>query len=86
MVDGKLIRKYGNHSTYILLSQDAVLSKKTKMFGQDIHVVGRVCTIHNSVNASYSASTDALFEEFSFQFEGNLTITETCPMNGTSKS
>jgi hypothetical protein len=86
LVDGKLIQKYGNHSTYILLSQDAVLSKKTRMFGQDINVVGRVCTIHNSVNASSSASTDALFEVFSFQFEGNLTITETCPMNGTLSS
>ena len=58
MVDGKLIQKYGNRSTYILLSQDAVLSKKT--------VIGRVCKIHNSVNASSSTSTDAIFEEFSF--------------------
>ena len=86
MVDGKLIQKYGNRSTYILLSQDAVLSKKTKMFGQDIYVIGRVCKIHNSVNATSSPSTDALFEEFSFQFEGNLTLTETCPMNGTKTS
>ena len=86
MVEGRLVRKYGNHSTYILLSQDAVVSRKTKMFGQDIHVVGRVCTVHNSVNASSTASNDALFEEFSFQFEGNLTVIETCPLNGTTIS
>ena len=36
LVDGRIIQKYGNHSTYILLSQDAVLSKKTRMFGQDM--------------------------------------------------
>ena len=41
---------------------------------------------HNSVNASSSASTDALFKVFNFQFAGNLTITETCPMNGTFSS
>ena len=86
MVDGKLIQKYENRSTYILLSQDAVLSKKTKMFGQDIHVIGRICKIHNSVNATSSPSTDALFEESSFQFEGNMTLTENCPMNGTKTS
>ena len=86
LVDGRLVRKYGNHSTYILLSQDAVVSKKTKMFGQDIHVVGRVCTIHNSVNASSTTSNDALFEEFTLQFEGNMTIIETCPLNGTTVS
>ena len=33
LVDGRIIQKYGNHSTNILLSQDAVLSKKTRMFG-----------------------------------------------------
>merc|ERR1712030_157608 len=86
LVDGKLIPRYSNYSTYILLSQDAVLSKKTRMFGQDINVVGRVCKIHNSVNASSTASTDALFEVFNFQFEGNLTVTEVCPMNGTMNS
>ena len=84
LVDGKLIQKYGNQSTYILLSQDAVLSKKTRMFGQGINVVGRVCKIHNSVNATSTASNDALFEVFTFHFEGNLTVTETCPMNGTT--
>ena len=51
MVDGRLHQKYGNRSTYILLSQDAVLSKQTKMFGRDIHVIGRICRVHNSVNA-----------------------------------
>ena len=86
MEDGRLHQKYGNMSTYILLSQDAVFSKKTKMFGQDMHVIGRICRIHSSVNATSSSSADALFEDFSFQFEGNLTLTETCPLNGTKTS
>ena len=78
MVDGRLQQKYGNSSTYILISQDAVLSKKTKMFGRDIHVIGRICRIHNSVNATSSPSADPLFEDFNFQFEGNMTLKETC--------
>ena len=86
MINGRLYHKYGNMSTYILLSQDAVLSKTTKMFGQDIHVIGRTCRIHNLVNATSSPSADALFEDFNFQFEGNMTLTETCPLNGTKSS
>ena len=86
LINGRLYPKYGNMSTYILLSQDAVLSKSTKMFGQDIHVIGRTCRIHNSVNATSSQSADALFEDFNFQFEGNMTLTESCPMNGTRSS
>merc|ERR1712030_176191 len=62
--NGRLVRKYGKHSSYILLSQDAVISKRTKMFGQDIHVGGRICT----VNATPSPSHDALFEEFTLNF------------------
>ena len=73
MRDGKLFPRYGNGSHYILISRDAVLSKETRMFGQDIHMVGRMCKIHSSVNATSSPTQDALFEEFNFQFEGNIT-------------
>ena len=66
LVDGKLRQKYGDQSSYILLSQDAIISKKTRMFGQDINVVGRLCTVHNSINASSTTSADALYEVFSF--------------------
>ena len=86
MINGRMVRKYGNQSNYILLSQDAVISKKTKMFGQDIHVVGRVCTVDNSINATSSTSNDALFEEFTLNFAGNITVTENCPLNGTTIS
>merc|ERR1712030_272134 len=68
------------------ISSYAVVSKKTKMFGQDIHVVGRICTVHNSVNATSTTSNDALFEEFTLNFEGNITIIEICPLNSTTIS
>merc|ERR1712030_10687 len=63
MKNGRLIRKYGTHSSYILLSQDALISKKTRMFNQDIQVVGRICTVDNSINTSSTPSNDALYEE-----------------------
>ena len=84
--NGRLYPKYRDRSTYILISQDRVLSKSIKMFGQDIHVVGRTCLIHSSVNATSTPSTDALFEDFEFGQEGNLTVTELSPTNGTWSS
>ena len=81
--DGKLIRKYGKQSSYILLSQEALVSKKTRMFNQEVQIVGRICTVDNSINASSSPSDDALFEIFTLNFNGTLTITENCPINKT---
>ena len=86
MVEGRLQYKYKNDSTYILISQDAVLSQSTKMFNQDIHVIGRTCTVHKTINSSSSSTGNALFENFHFAFEGNLTMTETCPFNGSTIS
>ena len=83
LVDGKFIPKYGNHSFYIIMSQSSIMSKNSRMFGQDINVVGRMCKIHNSVNASSIPSDDALFEVFDFKFEGKLTLSEVCHINGT---
>ena len=84
--NGRLYPKYGNRSSYILISQDAVLSKSTKMFRYNINMIRRTCEIDSSVNATSFPSEDALFEDFHFQFKGNMTVTETCPTNGTSSS
>jgi len=81
--NGRFTHKNGNHSTYVLISQDAVLSKQTRLFGHDINVVGRVCKIHNSINATSKSSPDALFEIFKFEFNGTITVSEVCPSNGT---
>ena len=83
MTNGRFTHKYGNHSTYVLISQDAVLSKQTRLFGHNINVVGRVCKIHNSINASSKSSPDALFKIFKFEFNGTISVTEVCPGNST---
>ena len=86
MENGRLQQRYGKSSTYILISKDAVISKKTRMFGREINIIGRICRIHESINATSSPSSDPLFEDFNFNFEGNITLQETCPLNGSTYS
>merc|ERR1712030_27053 len=83
-IDGKFIPRYGNHSFYIVMSQSNLLSKNQRMFGQDINVVGRLCRIHTSVNASSIPSNDQLSEVFEFRFNGSLKLSETCHLNGNA--
>ena len=82
LIDGKFVPRYGNHSFYVIMSQSTLLSKNQRMFGQDINVVGRLCKIHESVNASSIPSNDPLFEIFEFEFEGKMTLSETCHPKG----
>ena len=82
VIDGKFIPRYGNHSFYVIMSQSTLLSKNQRMFGQDINVVGRLCKIHKSVNASSIPSNDPLFEIFEFEFNGTMTLSETCHPKG----
>ena len=86
LVDGKLIEKYGDHSTYTLLSQDSAISMKTSSLEQGINLVSRSCIIHNTINATSTKSNDTLIEILSFQFKGNLTIEIICPRNGSLSS
>ena len=59
-VNRRFIPKYGNHSFYIVMSKSNLLSTNQRMFGQDINVVGRLCRIHTSVNASSIPTNDLL--------------------------
>ena len=80
---GKLFPKFGDKSRYILLSRNSLLSKRTKLFESTVRIVGRSCTLHISVNATVTPSTNPLFEDFHFRLNGNHTITEICPSNTT---
>ena len=84
--NGRIYRKNGDRSTYILISQDSILSKETKLFGHRMNVIGRTCEINSSVNATVSPSANPLFKEFHFKLLGNLSITETCPSNESDSS
>ena len=82
LFDGKFVPRYDNHSFYVIMSQSTLLSKSQRMFGKNINVVGRFCRVHKSINASSIQSNDPLFEIFEFDFEGNLTFSETCYPKG----
>ena len=84
--NGTIRRRYGSNSSHIVISNNAAVSKETRMFGTTMSVVGRTCEIANSVNATSSQSSDPLMEHFSFSFDGNLTLEERCPSNGSHKS
>ena len=69
----------GDRSRYLLIPQDGVLSKSAELFNQEIHMVGRTCWAHHSINASTSPSSDPVFQTFTIRIPGNMTITESCP-------
>ena len=82
-MDGRLIEKYGNHSTYILLPQNSAVSKETSSLGQPTALTGRSCIIHRSINASFTKSNDTLIEILSFRLLGSLEIKIVCPGNNS---
>ena len=81
--NGLLQRSHSNESTYTLLSQDSIFSKATKMFGQQVHVIGRTCKVDKSINSSSIPTGNLLFENYIFHFDGEITLTENCPHNGS---
>ena len=62
--NGRMVPKHGNSSHYYVISEDSILSKETQIFGRASQVVGRMCTIINTINASSIPSTDVLMEVF----------------------
>ena len=84
IVNDTIQQTYGNSSTHIIISENAAVSKQTRMFGTSINVFSRTCEVDNSVNATSSPSTDPLVKSFTFKFDGNLTLEEICPSNGSS--
>ena len=74
-------KSYCNESTYTLLSQDSIFSKTTKMFGQQTNVIRRRYVVDKSINSSSTPSGNFLFENYEFNFIGEITLTENCPQN-----
>ena len=66
-----------------MLSEDSILSKSTTLFGRRIQIIGRSCGVSNTINSSSTPSGNFLFENYSFTFDGEIEITENCPVNGS---
>ena len=80
---GLLQQSYKNDFTYTLLSQDSIFSKATKMFGQQTHVIGRTYEVDKTVNSSSVSTGNFLLENYEFNFDGEITVSENCPHNGS---
>ena len=86
MEGGKMFPKFGDKSRYIIMSNNSLLSIQTKLFESSVRIVGRSCSVHISVNATVSPAPNPLFEDFHFQLNDNLTVTETCLSNASNPS
>ena len=78
-VNNQLVNTEGRSGYYNVISNEAVFSKTTTLFGLDIQVVGRSCEVSNNISTSTKSTGNMLIEHFIFTFSGNLTLKESCP-------
>ena len=78
MSNGTITPKDNKNSTYTLFSEDTVISQATNLFGRQIVVIGRKCTVDSSIQAKSTPTGNYLFDQFEFFFSGQVNITETC--------
>merc|ERR1712055_628148 len=76
--DGKLIKVNNKPGFYNIIPSEAILSKKTTMFGDTIQVTGRSCEVSNEVETHVEQTGDFLSDILLFRFNGSIKITETC--------
>merc|ERR1712074_261679 len=76
--DGKLIKINNKPGFYNIIPSEAILSKKTTMFGDTIQVTGRSCEVSNEVETQVEKTGDFLSDILRFRFNGSIKLTETC--------
>merc|ERR1712090_112177 len=76
--DGKLIKINNKPGFYNIIPSEAILSKKTTMFGDTIQVTGRSCEVSNEVETQVEQTGDFLSDILRFRFNGSIKLTETC--------
>ena len=76
--DGRLIKVNNKPGFYNIIPSEAILSKKTTMFGNTIQVTGRSCEVSNEVETQVEQTGDFLSDILRFRFNGSIKLTETC--------
>ena len=79
--DGRLVRVNNKPVFYNIIPTEAILSKKTTIFGEKIQVTGQSCEISDSVETRVEATGDFLSDVLLFTFNGTIKLTETCMMS-----
>ena len=73
-------------SHYFIIPEDSVMSRETNLFGRASHMVGRICTASTAINATSIPSAEVISEKFKLEFQGTITLNETCAGNNVSNS
>merc|ERR1712074_121470 len=76
--DGKIVRVNNKPGFYNIIPTEAILSKKTTIFGETMQVTGRSCEISNNVETQVEATGDFLSDIFLFKFNRTIKLTEVC--------
>merc|ERR1711984_64139 len=79
--DGKLIKINNKPGFYNIIPSEAILSKKTTMFGDTIQVTGRSCEVSNEVETQVEKTGDFLSDILMFRFNGSIKLTESCSIS-----
>merc|ERR1712074_273401 len=76
--DGKLVKVNNRPGFYNIIPSEAILSKKTTIFGETIQVTGRSCEISDDVITDVEPTGDFLSDRLLFKFNGTIKLTEVC--------
>merc|ERR1712030_101260 len=76
--DGKLVKVNNRPGFYNIIPSEAILSKKTTIFGENIQVTGRSCEVREDVETDVEPTGDFLSDRLLFKFNGTIKLTEVC--------
>ena len=76
--NGRLVKVNSRPGFYNIIPAEAILSKETTLFGENIQVTGRSCEISDEVDTEVEETGDFLTDIFRFSFNGSIKIKETC--------
>jgi len=76
--DGRLVKVNSKPGFYNIIPSEAILSKKTTIFGENIQVTGRSCEVREDVVTEVEPTGDFLSDKLLFKFNGTIKLTEVC--------
>merc|ERR1712105_352981 len=76
--DGRLVKVNSKPGFYNIIPSEAILSKKTTIFGENIQVTGRSCEVREDIITEVEPTGDFLSDKLLFKFNGTIKLTEVC--------
>jgi hypothetical protein len=76
--NGRLVKVNSKPGFYNIIPSEAILSKKTTIFGENIQVTGRSCEVRDDIETEVEPTGDFLSDKLLFKFNGTIKLTEVC--------